>query len=495
MTEILFPSSAVLAKYEIVIGLEVHCQLQTDSKIFASDANRFGSDPNTNISVITLAHPGTLPKLNKKAVEYAVRMGLACGCSITRNTIFDRKNYFYPDLPKGYQLSQDKFPICVGGRIPVTFKDKAGQTIEKEIQIHHIHLEEDAGKSVHDGALTDTLLDYNRAGTPLIEMVTEPCIGSAEEAGAFLTAVRQLVRFIDICDGNMEEGSLRCDLNISVRPKGTLPFGTKVEVKNMNSIRNVMKAVETEYRRQVEMVENGEVILQETRMFDPETGETSGMRVKETMNDYRYFPEPDLAPVFISDEWMDKIKAEMPPLPRQLFEKFTVNYGLSAGHALTLIDTKDVALYFERLGVEVGNYQAAANWVLGPVKTYLNENSDRLADQFPLSPAQLAEVIKLVESNQVSHTTAAQKLLPVLLENPAQNPLAVAQQNNWLQNSNADALEGIVDEVLAAMPEKVLEFKKGKKGLMGLFVGEVMKKSKGSADPKIVNRLLGKKLG
>lgn len=494
MTETLTISPEVLAKYEIVIGLEVHCQLQTNTKIFAADANQFGSEPNTNISVITLAHPGTLPKLNKKAVEFAVRMGLACGCSITRNTIFDRKNYFYPDLPKGYQLSQDKAPICVGGEIPVTFKEKNGKTVEKTVKIHHIHLEEDAGKSVHDGAISDTLLDYNRAGTPLIEMVTDPCIGSAEEAGAFLTAVRQLVRFIDICDGNMEEGSLRCDLNLSVRPKGVLTLGTKVEVKNMNSIRNVMKAVETEYRRQVEMVENGETILQETRMFDPETGETSGMRVKESMNDYRYFPEPDLAPVFISDEWMTQIQTEMPPLPRQLFEKFTTQYGLSVGHATTLTDTKDVATYFEALGSASGNYQTAANWVLGPVKTYLNENSEATAEDFPLTTAQLAEVIKLVENNQVSHTTASQKLLPILLENPSLNALEVAQQNNWLQNSDASALEGIVDEVLAAMPDKVQEFKKGKKGLMGLFVGEVMKKSKGSADPKIVNQLLGKKL-
>jgi aspartyl-tRNA(Asn)/glutamyl-tRNA(Gln) amidotransferase subunit B len=494
MTETLTISPEVLAKYEIVIGLEVHCQLQTNTKIFAADANQFGSEPNTNISVITLAHPGTLPKLNKKAVEFAVRMGLACGCDITRNTIFDRKNYFYPDLPKGYQLSQDKAPICVGGEIPVTFREKSGKTVEKAVKIHHIHLEEDAGKSVHDGAISDTLLDYNRAGTPLIEMVTDPCIGSAEEAGAFLTAVRQLVRFIDICDGNMEEGSLRCDLNLSVRPKGVLTLGTKVEVKNMNSIRNVMKAVETEYRRQVEMIENGETILQETRMFDPETGETSGMRVKESMNDYRYFPEPDLAPVFISDEWMTQIQTEMPPLPRQLFEKFTTQYGLSVGHATTLTDTKDIAIYFEALGSASGNYQAAANWVLGPVKTYLNENSEATAEDFPLTTAQLAEVIKLVENNQVSHTTASQKLLPLLLENPTLNALEVAQQNNWLQNSDASALEEIVDAVLAAMPDKVQEFKKGKKGLMGLFVGEVMKKSKGSADPKIVNQLLGKKL-
>ncbi|MCU0338307.1 MAG: Asp-tRNA(Asn)/Glu-tRNA(Gln) amidotransferase subunit GatB [Spirosomaceae bacterium] len=482
-------------QYEIVIGLEVHCQLQTQTKIFAADANQFGCEPNTNISVITLAHPGTLPKLNKKAVEYAVRMGIACGCNITQHTIFDRKNYFYPDLPKGYQLSQDKAPICVGGAIAVRFKDKTGQNVEKTVKIHHIHLEEDAGKSVHDGSDTDTLLDYNRAGTPLIEMVTDPCIGSAEEAGAFLTAVRQLVRFIDICDGNMEEGSLRCDLNISVRPQGATYFGTKVEVKNMNSIRNVMKAVETEYKRQVAMVERGEPILQETRMFDPETGETFGMRVKETMNDYRYFPEPDLAPVFISDEWMAEIEQNMPPVPQVMYERFTRIYKLSPQHAATLTDTKDVALYFEELSAIVGHFQIAANWVLGPVKMFLNENPEATATQYPLSPRQLSEVIKLVEANQISHTTATQKLLPILLENPAQSPLELAQQNNWLQNSNADALESIIDDVLASMPEKLQEYRKGKKGLLGLFVGEVMKKTKGSADPKVVNQLLAKKLG
>ena len=483
-----------LAKYEIVIGLEVHCQLQTQTKIFATDANQFGAEPNTNVGVLTLAHPGTLPKLNKKAVEYAIRMGLACGCDITRHTIFDRKNYFYPDLPKGFQTSQDKFPICVGGGVAVKFKGKNGQLCERTVQVHHIHLEEDAGKSVHDSAETDTLLDYNRAGTPLIEMVTEPCIGSAEEAGAFLTAVRQLVRFIDICDGNMEEGSLRCDLNISVRLWGNQKLGTKVEVKNMNSIKNVMRAVEVEFRRQVEMLENGETILMETRSYDPETNQTQGMRLKETMNDYRYFPEPDLAPVVISDEWLAKIQAEMPPLPRELFDKFTHQYGLSSNHAAVLTDSKDVALYFEALGQATGNYQAAANWTIGPVKTYLNENNDLTASQFPVSIQTLADLIQLVEQNKVSNSTATQKILPLLLQDSTQNPLELAQQNNWLQNSDAGELEQIIDQVLAAMPDKVQEFKKGKKGLMGLFVGEIMKRSQGSADPKVVNQLLDKKL-
>jgi len=495
MTKTTSISPQTLAKYEIVIGLEVHCQLQTQTKIFATDANQFGAEPNTNVGVLTLAHPGTLPKLNKKAVEYAIRMGLACGCSITRHTIFDRKNYFYPDLPKGFQTSQDKFPICVGGGVAVKFKDKNGQICEQRVKIHHIHLEEDAGKSLHDGADLDTLLDYNRAGTPLVEMVTEPCIGSAEEAGAFLTAVRQLVRFIDICDGNMEEGALRCDLNISVRLLGAEKLGVKVEVKNMNSIKNVMRAVEVEFRRQVEMVENGETILMETRMFDPEANQTHGMRLKETMNDYRYFPEPDLAPVIISDEWLAHIQTEMPPLPRQLFDRFVHQYGLSENHAAVLTDSKDVAQYFEALGQATGNYQTAANWTIGPVKTYLNENNDLTANQFPISMPTLAELIGLVAQNKVSNSTATQKILPLLLQNPAQSPLELAQQNNWLQNSDAGVLEQIVDEILVAWPDKVQEYRKGKKGLMGLFVGETMKRSKGSADPKVVNQLLASKLG
>jgi aspartyl-tRNA(Asn)/glutamyl-tRNA(Gln) amidotransferase subunit B len=476
-------------KYETVIGLEVHCQLMTNTKIFAADQNLFGSAPNQNISVITLAHPGTLPKLNKKAVEFAVKMGLACGCDITKKTIFDRKNYFYPDLPKGYQVSQDKAPICVGGQIHISTSKG-----ERTIAIHHIHLEEDAGKSVHDGSTTNTLLDYNRAGTPLIEMVTDPDLRSGEEAGQFLTEVRRMVRYLDVCDGNMEEGSLRCDLNVSVRLYGEAEYGTKVEIKNMNSIRNVMRAVDFEFKRQVEMLEKGQTIVQETRMFDADNGHTYSMRLKETMNDYRYFPEPDLAPVIISDEWLADIRTSLPPLPRQLFKKFTTQYGLSPNHASTLTDSKEVAHYFEKLSVVTNNYQTAANWTIGPVKSYLNENTDLTANDFPVSAEQLGNLILLVENNKVSYSTASQKILPILLQNPEQKPEIIAQANNWLQNSDSRALEQIIDEVLAAMPDKVAEYRKGKKGLLGLFVGEVMKKSKGTADPKITNQLVISKL-
>ena len=483
----------LLDKYETVIGLEVHCQLLTESKLFASDTNRFGGEPNTHISPLTLALPGTLPKLNQKAVEYAVRLGLACGCEISERTIFDRKNYFYPDLPKGYQISQDKAPICSGGSVTVSSKGKGDQTTERSIRFHHIHLEEDAGKSVHDGSSTDTQLDYNRAGTPLVEMVSEPDLRSAEETGAFVTEIRRLVRYLDISDGNMEEGSLRCDVNVSVRPFGQEEYGTKVEIKNMNSIRNIMRAVEYERRRQVATLENGDALFQETRMFDAETGETYGMRVKETMNDYRYFPDPDLCPVVLSQEKVQEIKNQMPALPRELREKFVREYGIPAYDAAQLTDTRDTARYFEELCGLTPHYKAASNWMMGSVRSYLNENSTEIA-AFPLSSGTLAELIGLIETQVISHSVATQKAFPALLAEPNRSPRELAEANDWLQNRNTNELEALIDEVLQAMPDKVKAYQKGKKGLMGLFVGEVMKKSKGKGDPKMINQLLGEKL-
>lgn len=474
--------------YEIVIGLEVHCQLSTNSKIFASDSNKFGSDPNTNISAITLGHPGVLPKLNKKAVEYAIRMGLACGCEITKNNYFDRKNYFYPDLPKGYQVSQDKYPICRGGGVNVKIKE--GKTYKDVfLQMHHIHLEEDAGKSVHEGSETDTFLDYNRAGTPLIEIVSEPCMKSGEEAGAYLTEIRKIVRYLDICDGNMEEGSMRADLNISIRKKGTEKLGTKVEVKNMNSIRNLQRAVEFEFKRQVDLLESGGTIIQETRMFDASNGETYGMRVKETMNDYRYFPEPDLAPLRISDEFIEKIKSEMPALPNVLFDKFTKEYGILEEHAIVLTESREMANYFLETTNHTNQYKAISNWLTSTIRGYLNENSLEISE-LSLKPAQLAEIIALVEENKISSSTASQKLFPLMLENPSKTAIELAETNNLIQQSNTDTLQTLINQVLAENAAKVEEYKKGKKGLLGMFVGEVMKKSKGSADPKITNQLL-----
>jgi aspartyl-tRNA(Asn)/glutamyl-tRNA(Gln) amidotransferase subunit B len=482
----------LLAAYETVIGLEVHCQLLTESKLFARDYNQFGTEPNTNIGPLTIALPGTLPKVNKKAVEYAIRLGIACGCSISRRTIFDRKNYFYPDLPKGYQISQDKKPICLDGGVTISLKHD-GKTVEKVIRFHHIHLEEDAGKSVHDGSHTETMLDYNRAGTPLVEMVSEPDLRSAEETGAFVTEIRRLVRYLGISDGNMEEGSLRCDVNVSIRKKGAEQYGTKVEIKNMNSIRNMMRAIAFEEKRQVAMLENGESIQQETRMFDVESGQTYGMRVKETMNDYRYFPDPDLSPIVVSEEWLASIKDSMPALPHELREKFVSQYGIPAYDAAVLTDTRELAEYFEAVCAKTNAYKAVSNWLMGPVKSYLNDHEGDIA-HFPVSAQSLADLIALSESGVVSNSVATQKIFPVLLAEPQRAPSEIASANNWLQNSNTNELESLVDEVISAMPDKVEAYKKGKKGLMGLFVGEVMKKSNGTADPKLVNQLLAQKL-
>jgi aspartyl-tRNA(Asn)/glutamyl-tRNA(Gln) amidotransferase subunit B len=479
---------AVKSQYELVIGLEVHAQLSTRSKIFAPDLSEYGSLPNTNVSVITLAHPGTLPKLNKKAVEYAIRIGLACGSEINRYTHFARKNYFYPDLPKGYQITQDKTPLCVGGSIFI----KVNGT-EKEIKLFRIHLEEDAGKSMHLAGETDTLVDFNRAGTPLIEIVSQPDLRSAEDAYEYLTEVRKLVRYLDICDGNMEEGSLRCDVNVSVRKRGETRFGTRVEIKNMNSMRNVQRAIEYEYERQVAIIEAGGSIQQETLNFDAVTGETSSMRRKETMNDYRYFPEPDLTPLRVSQEWLKEIESALPPLPRQLYQRFVQTYQLPEYDAMVLTDAKELALYFEEICQHTHNYKAAANWMMGPVKSYLNERTLHLSE-FPLSPRHIADIIALIEAGKISYATANQKLFLLMLERPDLSAGELAERENLIQESDTHAIQSIVKEVLDAMPTEVEKYKKGVKNIVGVFVGQVMKKSNGKANPQLANQLIVKML-
>ena len=417
-------------KYELVIGLEVHAQLLTESKMYTADANSYGKMPNTNISVITLGHPGTLPKVNRKAVEYAVKMGLACNSSITRRNVFARKNYFYPDLPKGYQLTQDKNPICVGGFVPITLD--SGE--KKEVALTRIHMEEDAGKSMHLAGEVDTLVDFNRAGVPLIEIVTEPDMRSSEEAYKVLAEIKKLEVYLDVCDGNMEEGSLRCDANVSVRLKGDQELGKKVEVKNMNSFRNVARAIEHEFERQITLLEKGEEIISETRTFDAATGLTASMRTKEDLNDYRYFPEPDLSPVVISEEWLSSIKAELPVLPRELFDKFVNTYGLPEYDAGVLTDQKDIALWFESLCKHTNNYKAASNWMMGPIKSYLNELTLKIED-FPLNVSQIAALIALIDEGKVSFTVGSQKIYPQLIANPEKTPLEIAQELNLIQDS------------------------------------------------------------
>lgn len=482
-------SAEIKDKYELVVGLEVHAQLITKSKMYATDSTEFGNMPNTQISVLTLGHPGTLPKVNRKAVEFAIRMGLACNAEITRRNIFARKNYFYPDLPKGYQITQDKGPICVGGEVPVTLSDGT----KKSIALTRIHMEEDAGKSMHLAGEVDTLVDFNRAGVPLIEIVSEPDIRSSEEAYAFLVEIKKLVRYLDICDGNMEEGSLRCDANISVRLRGAEEYGKKVEVKNMNSFRNVSRAIEHEFERQIELVEKGVEIISETRTFDATTGTTASMRTKEDLNDYRYFPEPDLSPVVVSEEWLESIKVAMPSLPRELHYRFVNEFGLPEYDAGVLTDSKEIALYFEELCTKTRNYKAASNWMMGPVKSYLNELTLHIED-FPISPEKLAELIALIDDGKVSFSVASQKIYPEMLQSKDKTPLEIAQQLNLIQESDEGSLKPIVESVLSENEGKVAEYKSGKKGLMGMFMGQVMKKSNGKADPKVANKLLSELL-
>ena len=476
-------------KYTVVIGLEVHAQLLTKSKIYNSDSAEYGSAPNTNISVITLAHPGTMPKLNKRAAEFAIKMGLACHCEISRYQIFDRKNYFYPDLPKGYQLTQDRTPICVGGHI--TINTKIGE--ELNISLHRIHIEEDAGKSIHTDEETDTLLDFNRSGVPLIEIVTNPVIKNSYDAGALLTEIRKLVRYLEICDGNMEEGSMRCDANVSVMLNDAKEFGKKVEVKNMNSIHNVQHAIDHEVERQISEIENGNLIVSETRTFDANTGLTHSMRTKEELNDYRYFPDPDLSPLVVSEEWLNEIKTSMPALPRDLYHKYINDMKLSEYDAHVLTDSKDVAIYFEEVCRHTKNFKAAANWVMGPVKSHLKELAIS-ADKFPVSAYDLAALIALIDSGKLNFSVASQRLFPELLMHSGKTPLAVAMQLNLIQDSDADSILPIVEDVLKEFPLKVEEYRKGKKGIISMFMGEVMKRSKGKADPKLATELLLKKL-
>jgi len=471
-------------KYEAVIGLEVHAQMLTKTKAYSSDINEYGSHPNSNVSVVTLGHPGTLPVMNKKTIEFAIRLGLACGCNIARDQYFARKNYFYPDLPKGYQITQDKTPICTGGSIHI--RTENGD--EKEIHITRIHMEEDAGKSIHDVDVFDTLVDLNRAGTPLLEIVSEPDIRSSTEAYNYLTEVRKLVRYLDICDGNMEEGSLRCDANISVRLKGAAEFGTKVEVKNMNSIRNVQRAIEFEISRQIEAIENGEKLSQETRAFDALKGITISMRTKEAANDYRYFPEPDLQPLVIEKEQIEEIKKEMPALPRELFLKYTQSFGLSAYDAYNLTDNKGIALYYESVLAHTKNYKAAANWMMGDVKSYLNEFGVEISD-FPVSAERLAGLIRCIEDGKVSSSIASQRIFPEMLKGN-ESALAIAERLNLIQDSSEDALKGFILQVLTENPSEVERYRNGEKQLTGFFMGKLMKVSQGKADPKIANQLL-----
>lgn len=477
------------SEFELVSGLEIHVQLNTNTKIFSSDSASFGAKPNAHISAVSLALPGALPKLNKEVVEKAVKMGLALNCTINQRNYFDRKNYFYADLPKGYQITQDNLPICQNGYLDVTLGDGS----VKRIGINRIHLEEDAGKSMHDQNDQYSYVDLNRAGVPLIEIVTEPDIRSAEEASALLTEMRKLVRHLDVSDGNMEEGSLRCDANISIRKPGTTAFGTRCEVKNLNSIRNVRRAMDFEFSRQVEVITQGGSIIQSTLNFDADKGTTSPMRSKEMANDYRYFPDPDLAPMVLSDQWLERVKAAMPALPNQITQELMQSYGISHGEASLLAGDADLLAFFNK-GIEtVNNKKSLINWLVGPVRALLNERALTIADYY-VTPLQLAEVINLCDDKKIMQQTALQQLLPAIENNQEADIPAMAKSLNLWIEENDDELHGFIDEVLAKYGAQVSAYKKGKKGVLGLFVGEVLKMAKGKADPQKVNSLVQEKL-
>lgn len=476
-------------KYELVVGLEVHVQLSTASKIFSADSAGFGAGPNEHISPVSLGLPGTLPKLNEKVVEYAIKMGLATHCSINTNTHFDRKNYFYADLPKGFQTTQDSQPICISGYIDV---ESANQS-KTRIRIHRIHMEDDAGKSMHDQDPKDSLIDLNRAGVPLIEIVSEPDIRSAAEAAAYLNEIRKLVKYLDICDGNMEEGSIRCDANISVRLKDTKEYGNRCEVKNLNSIRNLQRAIEHEFVRQVAILEEGGYVDQNTLNFDAESGSTSPLRSKEMANDYRYFPEPDLPPLVLKEEYINSIAASIPELPAEKIERYTVKLGLSEYDSQILSAEKETARYFDELVSHTSNYKAAANWLIGPVRSYLNEQNKSISD-FGISAMNLAGLISLVDAGKLNNSVAAQKVFPEMILKPEQSAEATATSLEVLIDTADDELSSIIEEVLGNYPDKVKEYHNGKKGVLGLFMGDIMKRSKGKINPQTASKLVVEKL-
>ncbi len=472
--------------YEAVIGLEVHAQLLTETKIFCGCSTRFGNPPNTNVCPVCLGHPGVLPVLNKKVVDFSIMMGLATNCTINRDSVFARKNYFYPDLPKGYQISQFEKPVCEHGFVEI----ETGNGSTKKVRIKRIHMEEDAGKSIHDLGET-TLVDLNRTGVPLIEIVSEPDISSPGEAAAYLKKIYQLVTYLGICDGNMEEGSLRCDANISVRPKNQKEFGTRTEVKNMNSFRNVERAIAYEIERQIDILEDGGKVQQETLLWNADAGKAVSMRGKEEAHDYRYFPEPDLVPLNIDENWITGIKKSLPELPDKRKQRFMEQYGLPEYDAKVLTAERETADYFEQVIAETKHYKLASNWVMGDVAAYVNEKKINIAE-FPVSPKNLGELINLIQDNVISGKIA-KEIFPEMIET-GKSPGEIVKEKNLVQITDTSELEGIVKTVLENNPAQVEQYKSGKEKVFGFFVGQVMRETKGKANPKLVNEILRKEL-
>jgi aspartyl-tRNA(Asn)/glutamyl-tRNA(Gln) amidotransferase subunit B len=477
-------------EWEVVIGLEIHTQLATKSKIFSGAATAYGAEPNTQACAVDLGLPGVLPVLNAEAVRMAIKFGLAVDAEISDRSVFARKNYFYPDLPKGYQISQYELPVVGKGHINIELEDGT----EKVIGITRAHLEEDAGKSLHEDFDGQTGIDLNRAGTPLLEIVSEPDMRSAKEAVAYMKKIHSLVRYLEICDGNMQEGSFRCDANVSVRPKGQEKFGTRAELKNINSFRNVERAINYEIERQIDVLESGGEVIQETRLYDADKNETRAMRSKEEANDYRYFPDPDLLPLIIDEETINEIKATLPELPNEKRDRFVNELGLSLYDASVLTSSRELATYFESLLAATGGKdpKQCANWVIGDVSGALNKANLDISES-PVSAEQLASVLNRINDNTISGKIA-KTVFEALWAGEGKDADEIIESKGLKQVTDTGAIEAMVDEVLANNPNQVQQYRDGKEQLIGFFVGQIMKASKGKANPAQVNELLQKKL-
>ena len=480
-------AATIMKKYEVVIGLEVHAQLLTETKMFCRCSTKFGSEPNSQTCQICIGMPGVLPVMNRKAIEYAIRTGLAMNCRISSYSRFARKNYFYPDLPKNYQISQYELPLCEGGSIEIIINGEV-----KKIGLTRIHMEEDAGKNIHEGKGDHSFVDLNRAGVPLMEIVSEPDLRSPREAAEYMKKLRAILRYLGVCDGNMEEGSLRCDANVSIRPLGQKEFGTRTELKNINSFKFVEKALEYEIKRQVSIVEGGGRVIQETRLWDSAAGITQSMRSKEEAHDYRYFPEPDLPPIVVSKAWIDEIKAKLPELPDEKRARFINQYGLPEYDAEILTSEKAIAVWFEDAAREGGQPKSVSNWVMGELMRILNEDG-KTVDELPIKPAQLAGMLKLVEDGTISGKIA--KTVFEEICRTGKDAGYIVKEKGLVQISDTGEIERAVDEIISKHPDEVRRFKEGDEKLIGFFVGQVMKATKGKANPKVLNDLLKDKLG
>ena len=470
--------------WEPVIGLEIHAQLMTESKMFCNDSTEFGKGDNENTSPVSLGMPGALPVVNKNAIEYAIKLGLALNCDVKTHSVFSRKNYFYPDLPKGYQISQFDEPICENGEIEI-FVD--GE--HKKIGITRAHLEEDAGKSTHHG--DHTLINLNRAGVPLIEIVSEPDIKTPAEAAEYARSIRRILRYLEVCDGNLEEGSMRCDCNISIMPKGSKEFGTKVEIKNVNSFRFVEKAIEYEIQRQIDMVEAGETIHQETRLYDSTKNKTVGMRSKEEAHDYRYFPDPDLLPLKFEQSWVEDVKQSLPELPAQKVSRFTSEYKLPEYDAHVLTQEREMAEYFESVAEKSKNPKAASNWIMGELMRNLKEEKIEITE-CPVKEEDLAKMIQLIDNKTISGKMG--KTVFAEMWKNQKDPEVIIKEKGLVQITDPAAIEALIDDIIAANPSQVEQYRSGRDKLFGFFVGQVMKASKGQANPELVNKVLIQKL-